>query len=178
MKKTLFILFVWIMFFSCDTTKKAIKSKKETTTQNDIAKESSEVIETKREGGTLKTDIIPYEERERDANGDIKELVQTLKDGGLTKTIYYKPDGKVDVECTADEIWTRIEKKLNERDNSLTEKQSKDKDQLKEVDFQSEIILYGFIGLALIVAVIAFFGFRFLGQNTKALNTVLEQITK
>lgn len=176
MKRKIIILISIIFLYGCDTTKKAIKTKTDTTTQNDIVKESTKVTETKREGGTIKSDIIPLEDRERDENGNIKELIETLRDGALTKTIYYKPDGNVDVECTADEIWTRIEEKLNERDNSITEEQIKEKDRSKEVDFQSQVILYGFAGIGLIVAIIAFFGFRFLNQNTKILNIIAEKV--
>lgn len=176
MKKLIFISVFAVYLFGCDTTKKAVKTKTDTTTKNDIIKESTTVTETKSEGGNLKTEITPLEDRERDSNGEIKELVEVLKDGGLTKTIYYKPDGKVDVECTADEIWTRIEQQLNERDNSIKEETKKDKDRSKEVDFQSEVILYAFAGLALIIAVIAFFGFRFMSQNTRAMNSVLNRL--
>lgn len=169
MKKTAKIIICWyaflfalLFFTSCEIQKKAFKDKTNTETQNDIVRESTEVTQEKREGGNLHTGIIPESERARDENGDIKELIQTLKDGGLTKTIYYKPDGTVDVDCTADEIWIRIEKRLNERDTSTSEINSKVKDKEKTEKLSSSIVLYGFLGIGFIIMIVAFFGFRYL----------------
>lgn len=173
------LLIVSILFtlFSCDIQKKAVKSKRDTTTQNDIVKESTKVTEEKREGGSIKSEIIPIQERERDENGQIKELIQTLRDGGLTKTIYYKPDGRVDVDCTADEIWTRIEEKLNERDNSVTETEVKEKEREKEENFDSSVILYFMGGIVILGLGGLFIMLYFANKHTKILNLLLQKIT-
>jgi len=176
MKKTiLLILITAALTVACDTTKTAIKSKTETEKKNDVTSFSTKVTEEKRPGGLITTRIIPENQREKELDGSIKELTQTIKDGGLTKTIYYKPDGSIDVDCTADEIWQRIEERLSVRDLSTTNEKTKDKDSKKEVDFNASVILYGFLGLGFIVAIIAFFLFRYLNQNTKALNTILNK---
>ena len=171
MKNISVFLILSLCIIGCDTTKQAQKNKTDTETKNNIIKESFKVTETKRQGGDIKTTIIPENKRERELDGSIKELTQTIRDGGLTKTIYYKPDGSVNVDCKADEIWERIEEKLNEKDLSTKKEIEKEKNKTKDVDFQSEVILYGFLGIGFIVAIISFFLFRYLNQNTKALNT-------
>lgn len=175
MKKVIFLLIIAIGLTSCDTTKKAVKSKTNTLKKNDITEVSTKVSETKRDGGEVFTTIKPESQREKELDGSIRELTQTIKDGGLTKTIYYKPDGSVDVDCTADDIWLRIEEKLNKKDLSTEQTDTKEKEKDKQVEFKTEIILYGFLGIGFIVAIIAFFLFRYLNQNTKALNTILKK---
>lgn len=172
-QKILYIIAVFILLFSCDIQKKALKTKSSTETKKDIVSESVKVTEEKREGGKIISHIKPIEQRERDSNGNLKELIDVIKEGGLTKTIYYKPDGKVDVECTADEIWTRIEEKINQRDNTIVEADVKEKDKEKEEKFDSSFIIYIILGVIFIVLIVAFFGFKLLSQNTKALNLLL-----
>ncbi|WP_422105566.1 hypothetical protein [Winogradskyella sp.] len=170
MKHIFYCIAIALVFLcGCDIQKKAAKAKRDTITQNDIVKESTKVTEEKRDGGQIFSGIIPIEQRERDENGDIKELIQTLRDGALTKTIYYKPDGSVDVDCTADEIWTRIEEKLNERNNSQIQVQEKEKDSEKEENFDSSVILYGFMGIAVIMIIFVFFAMR----QSKLLNLLV-----
>ena len=149
---------------------------KSTELENNITKEASKVTEEKRDGGQLFTPIIPIENRERDENGLVKELIQELKDGSLTKTIYYKPDGSVDVDCTEDEIWVRIEEKLNERDLSIKTTEEKIKDKEKTEEFDSSVILYAFIGLGFIILVGCIVFSRILLKHTSTVGKVLDRL--
>lgn len=172
-----YVLFLMVIFAnSCDIQKKALKSKSLTEQKNDIEKQEVTVTEETRPGGSVKGSIIPEEKRERDDNGFYKELIQKLTDGGATQTIYYKPDGTVDVDCTADEIWTRIEKRLNERDNTIIDTETKEKEKEKTENFDSSVIVYFMIGAVLLGSVITFLFFRLLSKNTQALTTLLNKV--
>lgn len=175
----LFVIYVLVgLAVSCDISKAAVKSKTSTDQQNDVTKTGTIITEALRPGGTVKGSIIPEAQREKDENGFYKELIQKLTDGGATQTIYYKPDGTVDYDCTADEIWSRIEQRLEERDKSTTITETKDKASEKTEDFDSSVILYVMGGFALMVLIIAFFGFKLLNKNTQALTAVLQAVSK
>lgn len=139
----------------CESSKQAIKSKQDieqTTqenTQNDIKTQSKTTTERTVEGGTISGDIIPLEDRERDDSGAIKELIQELKEGGLTKTVYYRPDGTVNVECKLAEMFERIQEENIKTDNSIIarldtlDQQIKNKDKTKETEFKDTAIVAG-----------------------------------
>ncbi len=148
MKRLVSLLLAGMILSACGLKKEVKKSTRDTEVQNDKQSIATTVTEEKRDGGSIRTGILPVDMRPRDEFGALEELVQEIKDGGLTKTIYYKPDGTVDVDCTADEIWTRIEKRLEERDNSktITEESSKKKDE--DMEFNPQYLLYG---LALVI---------------------------
>ena len=155
-----------VLFCSCDIQKRAVKQKeqteKTTDTTNKVDKESKTTTVTERtvEGGNIRTEIIPEKDRERDATGTIKELVQEIKDGGLTKTIYYKPNGSVEVDCRLAEMFERIQQENVERDNSIItiienlETRLIAKESEKTEKFDSDIILYGFIGLGFLIVIV------------------------
>ncbi len=92
MKKTLIILLSFL-FFSCSIKKEATKKKVTTKASKEITTSMVRTIKEKRPGAQITTEIIPVEKRERDENGDIKELIKEFKKGALTKTVFYKPDG-------------------------------------------------------------------------------------
>lgn len=177
MKKIPVLILFFLIFSSCEITKRATKEKieteKETTTDNQIDKvnESKTVTERTVEGGNIRTQIIPIEDRERDATGAIKELVQEIKDGGLTKTIYYKPDGSVDVDCRLAEMFERIEQENIERDNSIItivenlEQQIKAKDSEKTEEVKDSFIWAGMIGIVLVLGLGQFLAFRILNAR-------------
>ena len=58
----------------------------------------------------------------------------------------------------------------------MTEEVIKTKDKEKTEEFDSSIILYGFLGIGFIVAIIAFFGFKFLNQNSALLKVIADKI--
>lgn len=146
----IFSLILLMSCFSCDIQKKAIKTKEATQKQNDIVKQSVKVTEEKRPGGKIKTSILPEKDREKDENGNFKQFIQELRDGALTKTIYYKQDGGVDIDCTSDEIWKRIEERLQERDNSKINTQVTEKKREKEETFKTAVIPFVILGLGII----------------------------
>ena len=146
-KNILYVLLI-LLVVSCSASKTKTRKQTDTEQKNDIVTESTKVTEEKREGGNIVSHIKPIEKRERDENGDIKELIEEIRDGGLTKTIYYKPDGSVDVECTADEIWKRIEEKQRQKDESIINTDIKEATKEKESMLNGTFIIYVFLGLA------------------------------
>jgi hypothetical protein len=129
-------------------------------------------IQEKRKGGEIKTEIIPIENRERDENGDLKELVKTIKEGGLTKTVIYRPDGKVDVECTADEIYRLIEEKIQQREQSITSEQTKEKNKQKEEVFNPTQFVFGFIFLVVLILIGFFIMKRFIVKSLQKMSSL------
>lgn len=164
--KKLLILCAILSLSSCEVSKKAAKqltdlsSKTDTATQVDTVNESNKITERTVEGGNIKTNIPSESNRERDENGLLKELVQEIKDGGLTKTIYYKSDGSVDVDCRLAEMFERIQEQNVQRDNSIItmveqlELQIKLKDSEKTESVSPAIILYAFIGMTLLILIV------------------------
>jgi len=106
---------------------------------------SSERITTDRtEGGKITGRIIPKSERQLDSlTGLYKELVEKFQDGGLTKTVYYRPDGSVDVECEHEgRLLTIIEKNQWQNEqylNMLLEKNEQTKEKNTEKEFSGGI---------------------------------------
>jgi len=108
MKKIIFYLILVLVAASgCKSLRTVFNTKeKEKTRENthlDITEKensnSNKITVERVSGGNINARIIPEDERPRDESGALKEFKQILKDGGLTKTIIYKPDGSVDVEC-------------------------------------------------------------------------------
>lgn len=150
------LLILWV-FTSCDIQKKAIKNKEDITT--------SEVQERtiKRAGDTVRYTVpkITYKDT----------TIYTVNRQGTTLRTVYGNSGQIEqIDCISSLI------EVTERLERMTEEVIKSKDREKTEEFDSSVILYGFIGLALIIAVLAFFFFRFLGQNTRAMNKVLERL--
>lgn len=150
MRKLVIILLC--LCFNCNVSKKATKAKTQKTEQKDVTTSKTIVTEEKRDGGTIHSTIIPESQREKDENG-FKEILKEFKEGGLTKTIYYKPDGSVDIDCIGDEIWKRVEEKIDERDLSKIDTEEKLKLQEKEKTFSFKDIyfLYIFLGIAFLI---------------------------
>lgn len=177
---SVFVLLI-ILLTSCEVSKQAFKLRndinKETleTVSNNIETVENTTSEKIREGGYISTDIIPENERERDENGDIKELIQEMIDGGLTKTIYYRPDGSTKVDCKASDILERLETSIVTRDKTFSDRLDKldQKINAKEVDKKasigSEVILYIFIGFALLIFVVGFVAIKFLNKKIEAI---------
>ncbi|MEP0266566.1 hypothetical protein [Dokdonia sp.] len=172
------LLFITIVFLqSCDITKRAVKSKIETEKQTntdtkvDKVNESKTITERKVEGGNIRTQIIPEKDRERDDTGAIKELVQEIKEGGLTKTVIYKQDGSVDVDCRLAEMFERIEQENVERDNSIItivenlEEQIKSKDSEKTEKVNTSFIWAGMIGILLVFITALFLFYKLINKR-------------
>jgi len=182
MKRYAFILLLLLsgckVLKQSQKTKDDISSSKQLTEQKDITTSQSKVTTRKREGGQLITDIIPLEERPRDENGNLKELIQTLKDGGLTKTIYYRPDGSATVNCDTADILERIEETLTTKDKSIIKRLDNferwvlQKEKEKEESISPITILYFMIGLAIVFGVGLLIVFRQLKSYSKALELV------
>ena len=183
MKKIIFV-FLLLSFLTCESSKQAVKNKTSTeveTQQNerrDITNESSKVTERRVEGGSLSSDIIPLEKRERDDSGAIKLLIDEIKDGGLTKTIYYKPDGSVSVECKLAELFETIQEENRQTDNSIIlrfeqlEQSIKDKDSSKETSTKDSFIWALFGSVVVIMLFAMFLFYKVIDKRLKALDTI------
>lgn len=169
MKKWYLITFLILgLVTSCDLLRSVENSKKKTKlTQSQIdslkSSGSSERITTEQtKGGKLTNRIIPESERAIDSlTGLYKELVEKFKDGGLTKTVYYRPDGSVDVECENEgRLLTIIEKNQWQAEqyiDVLLEKYEREQQKNSDKEFSTgldwTLITLGILGL---VGAIAF----------------------
>jgi len=153
----LIVLSIMVCLFSCDIQKKAIKNKENRT----VSELQERTI--KRKGDTV-TYTIP--------KVILKDTtIYTVNEQGTTlRTVYNRSGNISEIECFSSLI------EITERLERMTAEVIKQKDSEKTEDFDSSFILYGFIGLAVIIAVVAFFFFRFLSQNTRAMNKVLERL--
>lgn len=159
------IMLLWMLFCllltSCDIQKRAVKTKKNTAKtieqvdKNDITTQSSTVTQRYLPSGSITTDLLPIEQRPIDENGELKKLIQKIKDGPLTKTIIYKPDGSSQVKCDVDAIVERTVKEVLQVDNSTSDKKEtttedlKEKEREKEENFDAAALLYAIVGVGL-----------------------------
>jgi len=161
-KKYWFEIFIVIAFsitlFSCDIQKKAIKNKEDRTLN-----EQTETI-TKRLGDTVSYIVpkITYKDT----------TIYTVNRQGTTLRTVYDSRGKIDqIECFSSMI-----EEITRSNRELVEV-IKQKDQEKTEDFDSTFILYGFIGIGIVLGIILFIFLYFANKNTKILNLLLQKIT-
>jgi len=130
MRKLLIIL-IGFLFFSCDITKEASKTK------NDI--ETSETIKTQtfRKGDTV-TFIVP--------NVKYKDtVIKTVSEQGTIIRNYYNKDGELyKNDCISAEINQLREEIRNSKDQTIS------KEKVKTEEFDSSFILYIVIGVVII----------------------------
>lgn len=158
MKTFIQVLILVLCLQSCDIKKRAIKNKTDRTLT-----EATETI-TKRKGDTVSYIVPKITYRDT--------TIYTVNRQGTTlKTVYDNTGNISQIDCMSSLI------DLIERTNKRMDENIKSKDQQKEEKFDSIIILYIMLGLALIVIVVAFFGFRILNKHGSAISTILKQIT-
>ncbi|PKH50869.1 hypothetical protein CXF68_09295 [Tenacibaculum sp. Bg11-29] len=172
MKNVIHLLII-VFLCSCSVTKDFTKDKKSTDIKKDVRTQTTKVTEEKRPGGILEAPITPLDERPRTDSGELKAFIQKYKDGGLTKTVYYKPDGSVDVKCLADEVFRRIEEQTNIQDSSEIAIDEKNKTKKKEEKIMPEILLYIVLGMVLVFFIMTFFMYKTLNQNKAILKAIL-----
>lgn len=134
----------------CNLLRKVDNKKSDIKENTQTETTTNRTIEEKVEGGKIKSDIKPESEREKDSlTGLYKELVETFKDGGLTKTIYYKPDGSVAVDCEHEAFLRRIIEQILEKEDSQKEEKVQEKDSEKELKTPIDwtIVSLGVMGL-------------------------------
>ena len=144
--------------FSCDIQKKAIKNKEDRTLN-----EQTETI-TKRVGDTVSYIVpkITYKDT----------TIYTVNRQGTTLRTVYDSSGQIDqIECFSSMI-----EEITRSNRELVEV-IKQKDQEKTEDFDSSFILYGFIGIGIILGIVLFIFLYFANKNTKILNLLLQKIT-
>jgi len=169
MKKQPLIIFLILgLVSSCDLLRSVQNNKKRselTQRQIDSIKTwgSNSITTTEQtRGGKLTNRIIPKDERKLDSlTGLYEELVQKYNDGGLTKTIYYRPDGSVDVECEHEgRLLTIIEKNQWQAEkylDMLLEKSEKEQQKDSDKEFKTGIDwTFITLGIMAIIGVILF----------------------
>jgi len=169
MKKQPLIIFLILgLVSSCDLLRSVSNNKKRselTQRQIDSIKTwgSNSITTTEQtRGGKLTNRIIPKDERKLDSlTGLYEELVQKYNDGGLTKTIYYRPDGSVDVECEHEgRLLTIIEKNQWQAEkylDMLLEKSEKEQQKDSDKEFKTGIDwTFITLGIMAIIGVILF----------------------
>lgn len=151
MKKWTLITFLILVLVSSCNLLRSVDNKKSNTVlsqkQIDSIKSSGSNSVTTTEQtapGRLSGRIIPENERAIDSlTGLYKALVQKFKDGPLTKTVYYRPDGSVDVECENEgRLLTIIEKNQWQSEqylNMLLEKEESTKEKNSDKEFTGGI---------------------------------------
>lgn len=157
MKKILLIGSLLFTLFSCDIQKKAIKNKEDRT-----VKEQTEKV-TKRVGDTVTYTVpkIVYKDT----------TIYTVNRQGTTLRTVYDSRGQIDqIECFSSMI-----EEITRSNRELVEV-IKEKDQEKTEDFDSSFILYGFLGLGVMLALVLFVFLHFANKNTKLLNVLAEKL--
>ncbi len=140
MKKGVLILLV--LLASCKVSKEKASSK--STIKNDIDRSLTEVIESKREGGSVHKVYYPvFKPRAKDST-DI-----TRSGSAKLKTVF-KKDGSTEIGCYCDEIWERLERRLDERDKTLTALKTSQGQSTREIP--KAYVLYA-IGLLIVVTI-------------------------
>ncbi|WP_299116966.1 hypothetical protein [uncultured Winogradskyella sp.] len=150
-------LAIILLFNSCDIQKKAIKNKEDRT----ISEVEERTI--KRAGDTVRYTVpkITYKDT----------TIYTVNRQGTTLRTVYDNSGQIEqIDCISSLI------EVTERLERMTEEVIKSKDREKTEEFDSSIILYGFIGVGILLAIGLFFITRFLNQNAKAMNLLLEKL--
>ena len=153
----LVIFSILFTLFSCDIQKKAIKNKQDRT----VSELSERTI--KRKGDTVSYTVpkIIYKDT----------TIYTVNRQGTTLRTVYDNSGQINqIDCFSSLI------EITERNEKLLQEVLKSKDREKTEEFDSSIILYGFIGVGLLFAIGLFFVTRFLNQNTKVLNLLADKL--
>jgi ATP-dependent Zn protease len=164
--KKLLILCAILSLSSCDILKESQKTKR------DIQANATEKVTVKNSGGSITSDILPEKERPKDAQGKIKDTIVVVKKDEITKTIYYKPDGSVRTTVECPDTFITEERTLDLID------QSKEKESTKEESFQSEIIIYFMLGLAVIFCCGLFIFMWQARKQTEGMSTIAKGIEK
>lgn len=140
------LILVLIALSSCDISKKALKTKTDRTVS-----EMSE-IKIKRKGDTVFYSVpkVTYKDT----------TIYTVNKQGTTLRTVYNDSGNVSqIECFSSLI------DITERNSKLMEEFIKDKAKEKTEEFDSSVILYGFLGLGIIIIIAAFSIFHYLKKG-------------
>lgn len=151
------LLLVLSLLLSCDITKQATKNK--------VDREVTEQTETitKRKGDTVSFEVprITFKDT---------TIYTTNRQGTTLRTVYNDSGQISQIDCFASMI-----EEINRSNKQLIET-LKEKEKEKTEDFDSTFILYLFVGLSLIVFILAFFAYRLLNKNTKTINRILDTL--
>ncbi len=156
--KTKILILSFLLLFSCDIQKKAIKNK-----EDRILKEQTEII-TKRVGDTVSYFVpkIIYKDT---------TIVKTNYVTGTTQRLRYNSQGQIDLaECISGAIEeiTRSNKELIET--------IKQKDQEKEENFDSSFMLYIVMGVVIVILISGFFAYKTINKNASTIANILNKV--
>jgi hypothetical protein len=137
------LLILLLLFCSCDIQKRAIKNKEDRTVTETVE------VRSKRIGDTVTFTIPKFTYKDT--------TIYTVNRQGTTLKTVFDTKGQVsEIDCFS----SIIDEVL--KSNKILVESIKEKDREKTEDFDSSVILYGLLVLILLVAIIAFFGFRYL----------------
>jgi magnesium-transporting ATPase (P-type) len=147
-----------VILNSCDIQKKSLKNKTD--------RQLSEITETKvfRKGDTVRYIVpkITYKDT---------TIVKKNYVTGTTQVVRYNEVGQVSgVECISGAIEEFT------KSNKLLIEAIKQKDNASEHNFDSKVIIYFMLGLALIVAITLFIVFKNLSSQAKAITEILKKV--
>ena len=155
------VFLLMLLLSSCQLLRKVDRVDREvvSTAVENNDKKLNETIDRKttitESGGVIATDLIPLADRYDEITGLYRELMQTFKDGGITKTIYYRPDGSTRVDCTAQdrviETLETIDREQSETNSLVLERL----DRLETEKIESEKVTKGINMNIIIIALIA-----------------------
>lgn len=180
MKKLITIILISFLIVGCAANKKVSKKSKETNTEQETQANQTGTIVTEetQEGGSTSAEIIPIEERERDELGELKEMINEIKDGGVTQRIIYRSDGSVECECEVEDLQRKIIEMYEKEELTRIEQQEKETEKDKEESFKlSDVWIFGIFGtIVLLGGFVIFLVFKKIDTQSKVFNATLAQI--
>lgn len=152
----LLIASILLSLFNCDIQKKAIKNKEDRT----LSEKTERII--KRAGDTVTYTVpkITYKDT----------TIYTVNRQGTTLKTVYDNSGSIEqIDCFSSLI------EITERNEKLLQEVLKSKDKEKTEEFDSSVILYGFLGIGILL-IIAIIGLNFIiTKNFNKLNLLLNK---
>ena len=157
MVRALLLALLLAVLVGCDSLKTAQKTKRDVQTSETIK------TQTKRAGDTLRLQVPKVTFRDT-------TIVKTNYINRTEARIAYDTNGNATVECISAEI-----NELREEIRTLSDT-SKEKESTKETSFQSEVILYAFLGLALLIVIVGVAFFWAMSKQSSQILAVLNKI--
>ena len=134
-----------LLICSCSVQKKSTKTKQNILEKKDLISETFRTITERFEGEQLNTDILPVDQRKKDAFGNLKDFFTTQKKGNLKKTIHYKKDGNVSVKVKQIDMKRVIVESVKIKDKGVISTENKVKEKWKTESVRPLYILLGFL---------------------------------
>ena len=131
-----------LLICSCSVQKKSTKTKQNILEKKDLISETFRTITERFEGEQLNTDILPVDQRKKDAFGNLKDFFTTQKKGNLKKTIHYKKDGNVSVKVKQIDMKRVIVESVKIKDKGVISTENKVKGKQKTESVSGSLYIY------------------------------------